>query len=67
MLAYRITKDFGAPVSVKEFRWKLRNMDMNFDQIIKELMILSDTNPSEFEVVKQNLRQSIKDRQIDLI
>lgn len=65
MLVYRVSKDFGVPVSVKEFRWKLRNTDMDFDQIVKELMILSDQNLSELEVTKQSLRQSIRDRQLN--
>lgn len=65
MFIYRITKDFGAPADVKGFRWKLRNIDMGFDQLVKELMIISNQDLSELEKVKQEIRQSIKERQIN--
>lgn len=31
---YRRTKDAGAPQAVRDFRWKLRNVDMSFDEVV---------------------------------
>lgn len=36
-MAYRYTKDVGAPTAVRELRWKLRNREMTFDEILSEL------------------------------
>ncbi|MET3433556.1 hypothetical protein ABIC71_003058 [Herbaspirillum seropedicae] len=55
LLIYRKNKDFGAPQSVREFRWKLRNTDMSFDQIVKEMVKTNDLPPEDFEKVKSEL------------
>ncbi len=62
VLLYRKSKDSGAPQVVREFRWKLRNTDMSFDQIVKELMKVSDQDTAEFERVKSELLQELEDR-----
>lgn len=33
---YKASKDAGAPSYVKEYRWKLKNVDMSFDVIARE-------------------------------
>ena len=62
LLVYRKTKDSGAPQAVREFRWKLRNTDMTFDQLVKELMKVSDQDPSTFEKVKADLIQELHEQ-----
>lgn len=59
---YVFFKDFGAPQSVKEFRWKMRNVDMSFDQMIKELMKVQDQNPDDFEKIKMDMIENINQR-----
>lgn len=34
-IIYRMSKDSGAPQKIKEFRWKMKNMDMTFDQVVR--------------------------------
>jgi hypothetical protein len=59
---YWLAKDFGAPQSVREFRWKMRNMEMNFDSIIREGMKVTDTAPDKFEEVKAELVNGMQER-----
>ena len=35
---YMWSKDRGAPQAIQEFRWKLRNIDMPLDQLVREMM-----------------------------
>lgn len=58
--SYVFLKDIGAPQSIKEFRWKLRNTDMTFDQIIKEVMKISDQNPEDFEKVRDEIKEEVR-------
>lgn len=59
-IAYRKSKDAGAPVAIKEFRWKMKNTDMSFDQIVKEIMKISDQDPANFESFRNDLRSDLK-------
>lgn len=61
---YVFLKDTGAPQSVKEFRWKLRNVDMSLDQIIKESMKISDQSPDDFEKIKKEILENIQSRKV---
>lgn len=51
--AYAFMKDIGAPRSFKEYRWKLRNLDMSFDEIIREIVKLEGLDDSEYPRVRQ--------------
>jgi hypothetical protein len=62
LILYRRSKDSGAPQAVREFRWKLRNTEMTFDQIVKELMKVTDQNPADFEKVKADLIQELDEQ-----
>ena len=61
-LLYRRAKDAGAPQTVKEFRWKLRNQDLTFDQMVRELMKVSDQDQADFERIKAELLQELAAR-----
>jgi uncharacterized protein (DUF1786 family) len=61
-IIYRKSKDSGAPQAVREFRWKLKNTDLTFDQLVKELMKVSDQDPSDFERVRSQMLQELKER-----
>lgn len=47
-IIYRRAKDSGAPQAVREFRWKMKNADLTFDQLVKEMMKISEDDPSKF-------------------
>lgn len=53
LYAYKLMKDIGVPQQFKEYRWKLKNMDMTFDEIIKEIVKLEDLDESEYPRVRQ--------------
>lgn len=53
MFVYTFMKDIGVPQSVKEWRWKLKNLDMSFDEIIKEVVRMEGLDDSEFPRVRQ--------------
>lgn len=59
---YRRAKDAGAPQAVRELRWKMRNTDMSFDQILREMMKASEEDPATFEKVRNDLVQEMMDR-----
>lgn len=61
-VVYKRTKDAGAPQAVREFRWKMKNADMSFDQIVREMMKVSDEDPTSFEKVRSDLVQEMTDR-----
>lgn len=50
---YRFNKDKGVPQSIKEYRWKLKNRDMSFDEIIREIMKIEGVDESEYPRVRQ--------------
>lgn len=58
--AYFFKKDFGAPMMVKEYRWKMKNMDMSFDEIIKGIVKMEGLNESEYERVRQEWVEHIE-------
>lgn len=64
--AYKRIKDAGAPQIVREFRWKLRNIDMSFDQLAKELMKASEEDSANFETFRNDLVQELKDRGLSI-
>jgi hypothetical protein len=59
---YFRARDSGVPQGVKEYRWKLRNSDMTFDQLIREAMKVQEQDPASFEQLKAELRQEMADR-----
>lgn len=62
IFVYRCTKDSGAPQVVREFRWKLKNAEMTFDQLVKEMMKVAETDPADFDKYRDNLVDELKGR-----
>jgi hypothetical protein len=62
LIAYRLNKSRGEPQNIREFRWKLKNVDMSFDQIVIGLMSVAEQDPAEFEAVKQHVLDEMKER-----
>lgn len=60
-MIYMKSKDSGAPQAIKEYRWKLRNMDLSLDQLIRESMKVAGQEESAFEQVKADLLQMMRD------
>lgn len=49
---YARAKDFGAPPVVKEYRWKLRNLDLSTDDIVRQMMKVQGLPDSDFDKVR---------------
>ena len=64
--AYRRIKDIDAPQIIRELRWKLRNIDMSFDQLTKELTNASEQDSANFEIFRNDLIQELKDRDLSI-
>lgn len=62
MYVYSKSKDSGAPEAIRAYRWKLKNVDMSFDDMVREAMKLSDKPPEEFEQFRKDLRAAIDDQ-----
>ena len=66
MIIHRMRMDSGAPQAIKDFRWKLKNTDMTFDQLIKEMMKVGEQDPAKFEEVKSQMIDNLRDRGIHI-
>jgi len=55
------SKNQGAPQAVREFRWMMRNMDMDFDTLIRESLKLHGKPPEEFEKLKADTIAHMQD------
>lgn len=62
LVIYRKNKDSGAPQSVREFRWRLRNMDMSFDQIITDMHKSIQPSPIDLDEFRRATIQEMRDR-----
>lgn len=61
-IIYRRAKDSGAPQAVREFRWKMKNADLTFDQLVKEMMKISEDDPSKFEEFRTTIVNELEER-----
>lgn len=59
---YTFSKDIGAPQSVKEFRWKLRNRNLSFDDIVKETVLAAGQPPHNFAEAKEVILSDLEER-----
>lgn len=62
LFLYARMKDLGAPQAVKNYRWKMKNIDMSFDQIVVEIMKITDQAPESFNKVRDQIRQELAQR-----
>ena len=60
-IIYRRSKDSGAPQAVREYRWKLRNVDMTLDDIIKEGLKASGKSLDEFEATRETIVHQMRE------
>lgn len=63
---YRTSKDFGAPQSVKEVRWRMRNTEMTFDQLVRGMMIVGGEDESNFEFRRGEILKDMRERGLDV-
>lgn len=62
MVAYAWSKDYGTPSEVKAFRWKMRNRDMTFDDIVKEMVIMAGNDLSDLDKAIEDVKSEMRDR-----
>lgn len=61
VLAYFLwEKSSGKPDSVRELQWKMKNLDMSFDDIIKASMKATSTDPDMFDQVKAEMLEQME-------
>lgn len=61
-VAYNLSKDFGAPQSIREFRWKLKNIDMSFDQVAEEFAKLDSRYDGDFDTARAAIIDDMTER-----
>lgn len=59
LTVYKISQDYGAPREVKDFRWKIKNQNLTFDELIYEIIKLRGMDKESFEDVKGEMIQFI--------
>lgn len=62
MYIYSKSKDSGAPDAVRAYRWKLKNIDLSFDDLVREAMKLDDKPPGEFDQVRNDMRAAMDEQ-----
>ena len=58
------SKDTGAPTVVREWRWRMNNVDMSFDDAVAELLKLNATPSEKIPEVRAALIDDLRDRGI---
>ena len=53
---------FGMPQSIKEYQWKMRNLDLSFDNIIKLDLASKDVPPDKFDEVRASTIINMNER-----
>ena len=56
------SKNQGAPQVIREYRWKMRNIDMDVDTLVRETFKLSEKPPEEFEKFKAAAITDLEER-----
>ena len=59
---WRWSKSSGTPQVIKEYRWRLRNQDLDFDNLVRETMKVSGKEPAEFEQFKADTIAELRER-----
>lgn len=62
LIIYKFFKDFGAPQTIREFRWKLKNSNLTFEQLIKELMKVSEVDESKYDEFANEVITNLQER-----
>ncbi len=58
------SKDAGAPTAVREWRWRMNNVDMSFDDAVAELLKLSAIVPEKLSEARAALIDDLRGRGI---
>jgi hypothetical protein len=59
---YARMKDSGAPQTIKDYRWKMKNREMSFDEIVVEIMKITDQPSESFTDVREQMLQELAGR-----
>jgi hypothetical protein len=62
LTAYKLYKDAGAPNSVKDFRWKIRNIEMSFDEMVQALLEARGLKSEDFQTLRAEIIRTVKER-----
>lgn len=57
---YQLYSSLTAPPEVKRFRWKMKNVDMSFDEIVRELMITQNMDLANFDEFRKECLDEMK-------
>lgn len=58
---YHFSQFWGMPNDVKEFKWKIRNLELSFDQMAELTYIYSKPKDTTFEEFKSSIVENMKE------
>lgn len=61
MYLYAKSKDYGVPEKIKNYRWKLKNLDMPVEKILQEIYNHDEHSETSFEEFKKFSLKEIED------
>jgi len=59
-IAYQKIKDLRTPAEARARLWRLRNLDLSFDEIVRITEEIKGADPANFENAKNELRESLR-------
>lgn len=59
-MIYSFYRNIGKPQAVKEFQWKLKNMDLSFDQIIDGFSQIAGLSVEDAAEAKAHIKEQMK-------
>lgn len=57
---YKKNKDSGKPIEIKELQWRLKNQNLNFDQVVEIMVKASNMDESKLEEYKEAIRSEMR-------
>lgn len=62
MIIYFYNKRFGMPTKLKEYAWKLKNIDMSFHQLILAGMEANNVDESQYDSFSNEVLEGMRER-----
>jgi len=55
-------KNAGEPRAVQEFKWKLKNVDLTFEQVVREFMKAGEEDATTYEAFRDDILNGMQER-----
>lgn len=60
VFAYKTYQNIGMPNNVKEYKWRLRNLNLSFNDLVQETVAITNNNEITFEEAREAIIEEMK-------